>query len=94
MHYLPTTGLPGRASWRAKMRDKNHVPVERDDEVSSPTAASTASSRPSTRCWNLAEGRTSLSQWPPTMAMIQPAGRRAGAGAVTESPAFRWDSTN
>ena len=33
-HYLPTTGLPRLRQLAAqKLRDKNHVPVERDDEV-------------------------------------------------------------
>src|SRR5512145_678567 len=33
-HYLPTTGLPRlRQLMAQKLRDKNHVPVEKDDEV-------------------------------------------------------------
>ena len=33
-HYLPTTGLPRlRQLMAQKLRDKNHVPVENDDEV-------------------------------------------------------------
>ena len=54
-HYLQTNGVPRlRELIAAKLRDKNHIPVDDPKMCSSPTAASTASTCSARRCSNRA----------------------------------------
>ena len=92
-HYLPTTGLPRlRQLMAQKLRDKNHVPVENDDEVIVTNggihglfAALHALLEPGD------EVILPDPQWPPTMAIIQWAGGVPVQVPLHESLAFRWD---
>jgi aspartate aminotransferase len=92
-HYLPTTGLPRLRQLAAqKMRDKNHIPVEQDDEVIVTNggihglfAVFHALLEPGD------EVILPDPQWPPTMAIIQWAGGVPVQVPLHESLAFRWD---
>ena len=92
-HYLPTTGLPRLRQLAAqKMRDKNHIPVEKDDEVIVTNggihglfAVFHALLEPGD------EVILPDPQWPPTMAIIQWAGGVPVQVPLHESLAFRWD---
>jgi aspartate aminotransferase len=92
-HYLPTTGLPRLRQLAAqKMRDKNRIPVEKDDEVIVTNggihglfAVFHALLEPGD------EVILPDPQWPPTMAIIQWAGGVPVQVPLHESLAFRWD---
>jgi aspartate aminotransferase len=92
-HYLPTTGLPRLRQLAAqKMRDKNHIPVEKDDEVIVTNggihglfAVFHALLEPGD------EVILPDPQWPPTMAIIQWGGGVPVQVPLHESLAFRWD---
>ena len=92
-HYLPTTGLPRLRQLAAqKMRDKNHVAVERDDEVIITNGG--IHGLFATFHALLEPGDEVLlpdPQWPPTMAIIQWAGGVPVQVPLHESLAFRWD---
>ena len=92
-HYLPTTGLPRLRQLAAqKMRDKNHVPVERDDEVIVTNGG--IHGLFATFHALLEPGDEVIlpdPQWPPTMAIIQWAGGVPVQVPLHESLAFRWD---
>jgi aspartate aminotransferase len=92
-HYLPTTGLPRLRQLAAqKLRDKNHVPVERDDEIIVTNGG--IHGLFATFHALLEPGDEVIlpdPQWPPTMAIIQWAGGVPVQVPLHESLAFRWD---
>jgi aspartate/methionine/tyrosine aminotransferase len=92
-HYLPTTGLPRLRQLAAqKLRDKNRIPVEKDDEILITNggihglfAVFHALLEPGD------EVIVPDPEWPPTMAIVQWAGGVPVQVPLHESLAFRWD---
>jgi aspartate aminotransferase len=92
-HYLPTTGLPRLRQLAAqKMREKNRIPVDQDDDVIVTNggihglfAVFHALLEPGD------EVILPDPQWPPTMAIVQWGGGVPVQVPLHESLAFRWD---
>jgi len=92
-HYLPTQGIPPlRKAFAEKMRKKNGIPIESDDEILVTNGGT--------------HGLFSVFQallepgdevivpdpeWPPTMAMIQAAGGKPVQVPLREDLRFRWN---
>jgi aspartate aminotransferase len=92
-HYLPTTGLPRlRQLLAAKLRTKNHIPIEHDTDLV-PTNGGTHA------IWAvmhaLFEPGDELivpdPEWPPTMAIATAAKATPVGVPIYENLAWRWD---
>ena len=92
-HYLPTTGLPRlRQLLAAKLRTKNHIPIEQDSDIV-PTNGGTHA------IWAvlhaLFEPGDELivpdPEWPPTMAIATAAKATPVGVPIYENLAWRWD---
>lgn len=92
-HYLPTTGLPRlRQLIAEKMRRKNRIPVEADDEI---LVTNGGTHGIYAACQALIEPGDEVivpdPEWPPTMAMVQAAHGRPVAVRLHERLGWRWD---
>jgi aspartate aminotransferase len=92
-HYLPTTGLPRlRQLLAEKLRARNGVPVEGDDEV---VATNGGTHGVWAACHALLEAGDEVivpdPEWPPTMAIIQSARAVPVAVPLRESRGWRWN---
>jgi aspartate aminotransferase len=92
-HYLPTTGVPRlRQLLAAKLRTKNHIPIEHDTDIV-PTNGGTHA------IWAvlhaLCEPGDELivpdPEWPPTMAIATAAKATPVGVPIYEQLAWRWD---
>jgi aspartate aminotransferase len=92
-HYLPTAGIPPlRQAFAEKMRTKNHIPVESDDEI----LVTNGGTHGLYAVFHalLEPGDEVIvpdPEWPPTMAMIQAAGGKAVQVPLREDLRFRWN---
>ncbi len=92
-HYLPTAGIPPlRKAFAEKMRNKNHIPVESDDEI----LVTNGGTHGLYAVFHalLEPGDEVIvpdPEWPPTMAMIQAAGGKAVQVPLREDLRFRWN---
>jgi aspartate aminotransferase len=92
-HYLPTAGIPPlRKAFAEKMRTKNRIPVESDDEI----LVTNGGTHGLYAVFHalLEPGDEVIvpdPEWPPTMAMIQAAGGRAVQVPLSEELRFRWN---
>jgi aspartate aminotransferase len=92
-HYLPTTGIPPlRKAFAEKMRKKNGIPVESDDEI----LVSNGGTHGLYAVFHalLEPGDEVIipePEWPPTMAMVKAAGGVAVQVPLREELGWRWD---
>lgn len=92
-HYLPTAGIPPlRKAFAEKMRKKNHIPVESDDEI----LVTNGGTHGLYAVFHalLEPGDEVIvpdPEWPPTMAMIKAAGGTAVQVPLREDLRFRWN---
>src|SRR5215203_2829077 len=92
-HYLPTAGIPPlRKAFAEKMRNKNHIPIESDDEI----LVTNGGTHGLYAVFHalLEPGDEVIvpdPEWPPTMAMIQAAGGKAVQVPLLEDLRFRWN---
>ncbi len=92
-HYLPTAGIPPlRKAFAEKMRNKNHIPIESDDEI----LVTNGGTHGLYAVFHalLEPGDEVIvpdPEWPPTMAMIQAAGGKAVQVPLREDLRFRWN---
>jgi len=92
-HYLPTPGIPRlRQLFAAKMRDKNGIPVESDDDV---VITNGGTHGIYAVLHALLEPGDEMivpdPEWPPTMAITQAAGGVAVQVRLHERLGWRWD---
>lgn len=92
-HYLPTTGLPRlRQLLAEKMRVKNGIPIESDEEL---LVTNGGTHGIYAACQALIEPGDEVivpdPEWPPTMAMVQAAHGRAVAVQLHQRTGWRWD---
>jgi aspartate/methionine/tyrosine aminotransferase len=92
-HYLPTVGLPRLRQLMAdKLRRKNHVPVESDDEI---LVTNGGIHGVYAACQALLEPGDEVivpdPEWPPTMAIVHAAHGVAVAVRLHEPLGWRWD---
>ena len=92
-HYLPTAGIPPlRKAFAEKMRNKNRIPIESDDEI----LVTNGGTHGLYAVFHalLEPGDEVIvpdPEWPPTMAMIQAAGGKAVQVPLREDLRFRWN---
>ena len=92
-HYLPTAGIPPlRKAFAEKMRKKNHIPVESDDEI----LVTNGGTHGLYAVFHalLEPGDEVIvpdPEWPPTMAMVQAAGGKAVQVPLREDLRWRWN---
>jgi len=92
-HYLPTVGIPPlRKAFAAKMRNKNHIPIESDDDIIVTNggthglyAVMHAIIEPGD------EVIVPDPEWPPTMAIVKAAGGTAVQVPLREDLGWRWN---
>lgn len=92
-HYLPTPGLPRlRQLLAEKMRTRNGVPIESDDDV---LVTNGGTHGIFAACQALLEPDDEVivpdPEWPPTMAIVQAAHGRPVAVRLHERLGWRWD---
>jgi aspartate aminotransferase len=92
-HYLPTVGIPPlRKAFAEKMRKKNHIPVEKDDEIMVTNGGTHALYAVFHAL--LEPGDEVIvpdPEWPPTMAMVKAAGGTAVQIPLRENLGWRWN---
>jgi aspartate aminotransferase len=92
-HYLPTAGIPPlRKAFAEKMRTKNHIPVESDEEI----LVTNGGTHGLYAVFHalLEPGDEVIvpdPEWPPTMAMVQAAGGKAVPVPLREDLHWRWN---
>jgi aspartate aminotransferase len=92
-HYLPTAGIPPlRKAFAEKMRKKNHIPVESDDEI----LVTNGGTHGLYAVFHalLEPGDEVIvpdPEWPPTMAMVKAAGGTAVQVPLREDLRWRWN---